>query len=315
MPLRRQTQVLLCLIINGCGGREATTEEVVGQYAVEGTCAVTTPKAEKIDGNPYYGSLQGAGRRYHGALMVSTTKGNGNVKVTDFEGCSFLASKASDEVNATASYCDPFPPNSSYALVKASAVEMLSFYLDLNERLLRSNVKTISQPSDYSLTGVSSDNYGVCEGLLDGGSLSNGVFALRYDGTVQHSVEQPVEIEQAALPGCTGLVAHDTCGGSLLLHFGKDRNELVIYEQGVGCTVTAKSQDGVVYRADGTECELNDTGIKRLGVQSRKFGTYAIDLSAKTWTYTSTVMQSHSGGTAMPYCLNATAQLVGDIPN
>lgn len=296
------------LVLAGCGGKATSNEGMVGQYAVEGACVSTFPKA-RSSGD--LGSLQGMGHRHNIVVTLSAATDPEKVRFSDSYGCSLLADQQGDVVRATDINCDALPQNSSMWVSGFETAKLLSFYL--NRKELRYHYGAIglfrsTDPTDQQ------ENHYVCEGRLNGGSLPAGVFALRYEGETNFSVQQPDPVEQGALPGCTNLVGWGSAGGSLLVHFGSGHNELVIYEEGVGCTVTATSQDGVVFRADGAECALNDIGISLLGVQSRKFDSYSIDFSTRTWTYSSTLMQMRSTGVAMPYCLKATAKLIGDLP-
>lgn len=141
----------LCLFTAGCGGRETPVEGVIGQYVVEGTCVATAQKSEKTDGTTYYGYLQGLGNRYNGLLTVNATDSRNNVKVSDFEGCSFLAERKNGEATAAAVVSDPFTPGSPLATMHVNKLEIISFYLSQKDGLFRNNFKTMTQPSDPTL--------------------------------------------------------------------------------------------------------------------------------------------------------------------
>jgi hypothetical protein len=286
------------------------TESIVGQYALEGTCVHTWMTSTSSSNGGL--ALQGAGRRYNGILSIGSATTPGKVRVADFEGSSFLADQRGEIAEATNATSDSFPPGSSLDLSRIGSLEVLSFLMNRKDLSYRIYESLNSKTSTGSTITASSS--AVCEGRLNGGALPTGTFSFLYNGTTQYSLVQPDSVELAALPGCTGLTGSGATDGSLLLHFGKDRNELIVYEEGMGCTVTATSQDGVVFHADGATCTLNDTGVSLLGVVSRSFDSYTIDLGKKTWVYSSTVMQSRSNGVPRPYCLKATTQLIGDVP-
>jgi hypothetical protein len=93
-----------------------------------------------------------------------------------------------------------------------------------------------------------------------------------------------------------------------------DKNELIIEQEAVGCTVHASSTDGVIYSADGADCELSAIGMKQLGVRGQHFDTFTLDFQAKTWNYSGTIYQDSASGMNQPQCVQIATQLTGDLP-
>ena len=218
---------------------------------------------------------------------------------------------SSGNVVATDISCDPLAADSSLSTWGVESRTVLSFEFDPREGSLREFSSVNLRVPDYFHPDIPLKSYTICEGHTPSRPDQNGTFRLQYDGNAKYSVKQPDAIEQAAAPGCTDLVGDSWTSGSLYVHYGQTKNDLIVYEEGVGCTTHAKSIDGTLYSADGTDCEFGDFGVNMLGVKSRHFNTYSIDLGAKTWSYSRT---DDTSALSIPQCLQATSQLTGNLP-
>jgi hypothetical protein len=116
----------------------------------------------------------------------------------------------------------------------------------------------------------------------------------------------------AAGEPCPKPNAVGTASGQLLVRYGSSRSELLVTEEGTGCTVKTLTTDGTIYRADDTECVLNSSGVAALGVTSRHFDSFVLDFSAKTWSYSARFMRDWKD-TALQQCQEVSAQFEGDL--
>lgn len=304
--------VAVSFVSVACGGKQAIRGgEPGGSYNAELTCVITNVAYENLAKAP---AILGAGRGASRTITVSSPTDGSTARVSDSIGCSFLGAVKGRTVAAQNVDCDPFPAESQLARSGVSTRRILAFTLDDNEKRLHQFHLEHLEPNDPSQPDVVPQGFGICEGRIGGGEMPSGQFLVKYRGETLSSVPQPLEIEQAAEPGCDQLVGHDSTDGTLVMKFGADRNELIIYEEGIGCTVKARSTDGIVFNADGSDCVLAETGISQLGAKSRHFDKYSIDFGAKTWTYSSIYVQDRAPDGLRTECLRVTAQIVGELP-
>lgn len=281
-----------------CSGRAQFTS-VDGHHAVSLTCVPT--EAESGANNIMY-----AGTWENSYTLADSHPGG--VTVTDnAAGCSFSAKLVDGVVSADGAKC-PVASASPLGGVGAASLEERAFSLSIR-------TKTFADFTFYTKTFSAKGNsqpdqfYEVCEGEVDGGSLPTGTSRLAYSAPDFHWT-------YGNDPGqaCLAMVGSGQSKGLLYVHYGADKSELVVYETGVGCTVHARSDENGVYRADDTDCELNASGVSRLGVTKRHFDTFALDPAKKTWTFTSHLLRTLPDGTVHQQCGEMNAQLDGELP-
>lgn len=228
------------------------------------------------------------------------------MRISNDGGCSFAGTASNGVIRAESASCRPLPDTAPLKVNGIEGRDTLFFSLV-------PSAGTFSEMGITYPTGRDPNNpdsplkyYFNCEGNVTP-SVRVDTFFFQYEGTVRWSHDAPAD------QSCSSL-ADDTTSGTLSIHFGADRNELVVDEEGMGCTVRAHSSDGVKFTADGSDCELSDTGAARLGVVARHFDSYQIDLQAKTWTYSATATRKLSSGDSVHQCMQANTQFSGSLP-
>ena len=237
---KRVFPVLVLQATCGCGAKMESSSRLDGHYPVERT-VVATMSSPRASTTPAL--LDATGRRSSYGLTLSTAGlSSALVRVTTEEGCSFIANvDKSGNVSANDIDCDPLGKNSVLWVSGAQSRTVLSFSFDPKEGIYREHASVSLRGADPSQPDVPLKRFSVAEGHLTNWPHQAGVFIVKYDGDAQDSVLQPEAIQQATAPGCTALVGQSWTSGSLFVRYGEDKNELVVYEEGVGCTVHAKS--------------------------------------------------------------------------
>lgn len=305
----RQAFCVVPLILLGCrcGGKTNDSRQVHGNYTIEATCvnALSVPRDQ-----PGIAMLMGAGIRLRAKPVVFTiapTEGATKARITDDMGCSLIGDFEDGKVTARNTACDPMSPEAQLSRSGIESQLKLTFSLDVG----RGKLHDFNTNSIVWAGGAREKNYFTCEGhILDDTPMRPGYSQVMYDGRTRYPYEQEAKLGCKAVP----TEPNGYTNGTLLLHYGETRSELVIYEEGVGCTVTAKTDDGVVFRADGVDCQLGKTGITELGVTSRHFDTYVLDFGAKTWNHSSTILRNDGNGGTMIQCQVVTTQITGELP-
>lgn len=227
-------------------------------------------------------------------------------------GLSFLASQQNGLVTATSLPRIMSRNGTALAARGIEAIEVLRFVLDPKAGRYHSVFGIDFLAYDAIQTDQRTRDYQTCEGrILDNRENQSGTALVKFDGTSTFNEEQPVAL------GCRPALITDNAntGGTLILRYGKTRRELIVYEEGMGSTVTATSDDGVVFRADNAECELADSGVVELGVTRRWFESFTLDFGAKTWTYASVTHRNDVHGVSQIQCISARTTITGELPN
>jgi len=125
--------------------------------------------------------------------------------------------------------------------------------------------------------GVTYDSCGVGEGWIVDASAtevptSPGPGLQRYSGTYAWFAEQPEDG-----PVCEFMQGEWETEGHLRLEPSSDGG-LEVYEAGVGCSLTAQSDDGVTFVADAVPCTWpGPVSLRDLGVVERSFDSWRYD--------------------------------------
>jgi hypothetical protein len=256
--------------------------------------------------------LMGVGIRLRAKPVVFTiapTGIAGKARITDDMGCSFVGSLEDGVVTVQNTACDPMSPDAQLTRAGIESQLKLTFSLDVG----RGKLHDFNTNNIVWAGGAREKNYFTCEGrVLDGKPMAFGYSLVTYDGRTRYPDERDVSL--GCKPVSSSSEPNGYTNGALVLHYGQSKNELIVYEEGVGCTVTAKSDDGVVFRADGTDCQLANIGITELGVISRHFDSYVLDFGAKTWNHSSTILRNDGNGATMIQCQVVTTQITGELP-
>lgn len=294
-------------IVVGCGGKmPAHPADLVGSYTVQSTCVVTMRNA--VGEGPSY--LIGNGQWGTETYTLSEPQDSRRVRVTSAYGCTLMADVRSGVVVGGPVDCDPPAPDARMLMGGVVGQSYPSFYLDPKLGAFHAVDIDFFGYGAPGQPGVQQQNYAVCEGRVVGAPRPPGTHELHYQADMNNAL---FSVENAATGPCLDLVGKAPTEGVLQISFGSDRSDMVVYEPGVGCTVHARSSDSSTYIADSADCALSDTGVSQLGVITRHFETWRLDLKAKTWNYASSIQRQTSSGTVMQQCARVKADVSGDL--
>ncbi|HVY31904.1 MAG TPA: hypothetical protein VHB79_35460 [Polyangiaceae bacterium] len=106
-----------------------------------------------------------------------------------------------------------------------------------------------------------------------------------------------------------------TTDGFLGLDYGANHDQLRVYWQGIGCTISAQRGAGSNFEADGADCPLDPTmSIAALGFTSWKLDQLALDLAAKKLSFVARGTRKRDDGKLVDLCLKLDSDVTGEFP-
>lgn len=104
-----------------------------------------------------------------------------------------------------------------------------------------------------------------------------------------------------------------TTDGFLGIAYGSSHDELRVYLQGIGCTLSAQRSAGT-FKADGADCPLDPTmSVAALGFTSWKLEQFALDLVAKRLSFVARGTRKRDDGNLVDLCLELDSDVTGEF--
>lgn len=106
----------------------------------------------------------------------------------------------------------------------------------------------------------------------------------------------------------------DTAEGNLGLTYGATHNDLSVYVQGIGCTITPSSTDGNEFSATNADCPLDPVmSVATLGILSWTFESFTLDLAGKHVSFVARATRKRDDAQIVDLCLKLDSDLTGDL--
>lgn len=295
-------------IASACGGRtdilslSQDTGKIVGQYVVEGTNMIS--RFDDVQGECTGMAAPNIGNQETVSLESLPQSSNVMINMNP-AGCSFVSSAVGNIVQSSKVDCTIVPGKGldQGGMVRVTNV---NFRFDLDTGLYR------QVWNQYMNLGASAPPIAKFCNFIDwrvSGARSPSQHWVRFQAPTNSPTEGPHGAACKMVDGNSGTA------GFLMLELGQTPNQMVVYVQGVGCSITAQSQDGIVFHADGTDCKLDPIfSIVALGFVSWQFETFTLDLGLRQLSYLAKATRKNSAGELFDVCLQVQSPLTGDLP-
>ncbi len=246
-------------------------DSLVGEYeyTVSAVLSGSVPAGEERCGMPY------PPRAQDGALQLR--KDSSGYYIATQDGCLLRVERQGELVVAVHEACE-LDPNGANAVWGIEKLPYFDFELDIRRGIRRSSAKPYLYTGREYCTTIG--------GMLRGKTSS---MRFRYEGTFAWSNQVPVE------EGCAWYQDDWTTSGYVTLEWLGER-EVRIEEEGTGCGVTGRSEDGVHFTADACEFPEDERfGLPFFGVLEKRFRSYTFDAEANTIDYEAEVIRETLG--------------------
>ncbi|HEY3256857.1 MAG TPA: hypothetical protein VGJ91_23035 [Polyangiaceae bacterium] len=280
---------------NGKTDPSAEESPLVGRYVTRGTNLVTSTHDPSGAPAGFYAPHQDT------QTLVVTELGASSFEIQELEGGESFSAELKDNVLEAQNVDVSIDPNgSAYALGRRTRT-LRSFRWEIASGSFRS--------SDSYVTDVPGGGQGL--GFID--ERIDGVSdATQHWLHYQAASNFPWDFPHGA--ACV-LGGGDTAEGNLGLSYGASQQELEIYLQGVGCSLTATSSDGNIFSASGASCALDPVmSAFALGIADWTFESFAIDLLQKHVSFLARATRRRDDDQVVDLCLELDSDLTGDFP-
>lgn len=289
-----------CLIsVGGCDGKQdpnkATESSIVGRYEFEGTVLTNSG----IDASGACEGLQ-APHQANETIDVSSVGTSNGFLLKEASAGSFEAALDSGTMLATNAIGAIDKTKTGYTVFGYDRLEVFNFRWNIDAGVLQMHQRIASTAGASTWCAI------VDMRRVGSSDLSRSW--LKYEAKTNFPSDSPHGEECFIRGSGNGY-------GYLGIAYGGSRNEMDVYVQGVGCTFTARSEDGSVFSASDADCPLDPVfSVAALGIQSWKFENFALDVASKHVSFLARGTRTRDTGMVVDLCLQLDSSLVGDFP-